>query len=60
MSDYLKGFLSPNGSTSWQGQQNAGAWEAKNAAQPATQRTYESADAYYTRINSYNNAKKGG
>ena len=59
MSDYLKSFLNPNGSTTWQGQQNAGAWEAKNYSQPAPQRTHESADAYNTRVNSYNNTKQG-
>lgn len=59
MSSYLDGFRNPNGTTSWQGQQNAGAWEAKNSAQPAPQQTYESATAYQTRINTYTNAKKG-
>lgn len=59
MSDLLKSFLNPNGSTSSEGQKNAGAWEAKNYSQPAAQQPHESWAAYSARIDSFNHNKKG-
>jgi hypothetical protein len=57
MRDLLKGFLNPNGSTSHQGQQNAGAWEARNYSQPAPQQAHESWSAYSTRTDAFNSTK---
>jgi hypothetical protein len=52
-------WFTTNGSTTLQGQRNAGAWEAKNCSQPAPQQAHERADAYQARVNSYNNSKSG-
>ena len=62
MSDYLKSFLNSNGSTSHQGQSNAGAFEHSQGWQPAAQQSWESSDAYATRVNQHNwlNNKSGG
>ena len=59
VSNYLDSFKT-NGQTTYQGQQNAGSWEAKNVSQPAAQQSNESWAAYTTRINSYNHTKNGG
>jgi hypothetical protein len=47
------------GSAAWQGQQNAGTWEAHEHARSSAQAPHESADAYYQRINAYNNKNEG-
>lgn len=54
---YLNPFLT-NGETTYQGQQNAGAWQA-SAGQPLSgQQSFESFDAYAVRESAYSNAKK--
>jgi len=62
MSDHLKSFQNSNGSTSQQGQLNAGAFEHSQGWKPAAQQPWESADAYTTRVNQHNhlNNKSGG
>lgn len=60
MSDYLKSFLNPNGTTSWQGQVNAGTHEFNSGFKPAGQQPHESADAYNTRVNQHNWLNNGG
>jgi len=60
MSDYLKSFLNPNGSTSHQGQSNAGAFEHSQGWKPAAQQSWESADAYATRVNQYHHLNNKG
>ena len=54
---YLSPF-STNGTTTYQGQENAGSWQA-SAGQPLSgQQSYESFGAYAVRETAYNNAKK--
>jgi len=60
MSEILKSFLNPDGSTSWINQQNAGAWEAKTYSQSAAQQSHESWTAYTQRIGSFWDTKKSG
>ena len=48
----LDGFRNPHdGGTSHQGQVNAGLWEKQNGLQPSPQQSWETWDAYVTRIN---------
>jgi hypothetical protein len=54
---YLNPFLT-NGETSYQGQQNAGGWQA-SAGQPLSgQQSFESFGDYAVRESAYNSAKK--
>ena len=48
--DYLDGFRSHDGNTSWAGQQNAGLYEQQNGLTPAPQRWWEGASAFQQRI----------
>ena len=61
MSDFLKSFLNSDGSTSHQGQSNAGAFEHSQGWQPAPQQPWESSDAHATRVHQWDwlNKKDG-
>lgn len=50
--DYLDTFRNQDGSTSPQGQTNAGTFERDRGYTPAPQQSWESHDAYIQRINS--------
>jgi hypothetical protein len=50
--DYLDSFRNQDGSTSQQGQTNAGLYERQQNYTPAPQQPWESNDAYIQRINS--------
>jgi len=54
MTDYLKSFLNSDGSTSHQGQSNAGAFEHSQGWRPAPQQQWESAEAHAARVNQHN------
>ena len=54
MLDFFKSFTNTDGSTSYDGQQNAGRTESNlGYQQPSNQQSHESADAYNTRVNSF-------
>ncbi len=61
MSDFLRSFLNSDGSTSHQGQSNAGAFEHSQGWQPASQQSWEDAQAHAARVNQWNFLnQKGG
>ena len=51
-------FLSPNGTTSYQGQVNAGTWQATVGQQSSGQQSFETHEAYVARQAAYDYAKK--
>jgi hypothetical protein len=53
----LNPFRNPNGSTSYQGQQNAGTWQAASGQPLSGQQSWESATAFATRQGAYMDVK---
>jgi hypothetical protein len=52
-------FRNSDGSTSYDGQRNAGRSEAdRGFAQPSTQQSWEGYDAYNTRVNEFDRTKR--